>query len=154
MKHLIHYFSIALCLMVALSGCDDLLYDDHDTHKDEYTVDYNVTYSTIYDFHNIAHASFTLFFDEDGDYTGRPRQVERVLDDTHRYFRVERVPQGAHVEFSTFVDVPEALPNTKAKISIEISKGHSYEYTEVASIEADCPLRDNPLTLTYDIPNK
>ena len=153
MKHLIQYFSIALCLMVALSGCDDYL-SDYDTRDDEYEVLCYVTYSTVYDFHNIVHVSYTNFFDEKYNYTGRPRQVETSIDGTKASFDVERIPKGGHVEFSTFVDVPEALPNTKAKISIEISKGDSYEYTEVASIEADCPLRDNPLTLTYDIPNK
>lgn len=64
MKRFIKYFSIALCLIVALSSCsDDDFITEYDTHEDEYTVYYNVTYSTTYDFHNIAYISYTSFFD-------------------------------------------------------------------------------------------
>ena len=44
MKRLLKYFSIFACLVVALSSCDDDdLLSEYDTHKDEYTVYYNVT---------------------------------------------------------------------------------------------------------------
>ena len=49
--------------MVALSSCDDYL--EEETRKNEYTIWYNVTYSTTYDFHNIAYISFTSFFDSE-----------------------------------------------------------------------------------------
>ena len=113
MKHLLKYISISLCFIAILSSCSDDFLTEYDTHKDEYTVRYNVTYSTLYDFHNIAYVSFTSFFnEEDLKYTGKPRQVERRIDGTEDYFIASRVPKGSHVEFSTFVDVAEALPNT------------------------------------------
>ena len=56
MNRLLKYFSIFACLVVTLSSCDDDdLLSEYDTHKDEYTVYYNVTYSTTYDFHDIAY---------------------------------------------------------------------------------------------------
>lgn len=157
MKRLLKYFSFFACLIVALSSCsDDDFLTEYDTHKDEYTVCYNVTYSTTYDFHNIAYVSFTDFFDSESlKYTGRPTQLLRQIDGTKRYFRADRVPKGAHVELSTYVDVKDALPNTKVEISIEISKkGGGSPYTEVAKATADCPLKDNPLTIRYDVPNE
>ena len=64
MKRFFKYFSIAMYLVVVLSSCsDDDFITEYDTHKDEYTVYYNVTYSTTYDFHNIAYISYTSFFD-------------------------------------------------------------------------------------------
>lgn len=154
MKHLLKYISISLCFIAILSSCSDDFLTEYDTHKDEYTVRYNVTYSTLYDFHNIAYVSFTSFInEEDLKYTGKPRQVERRIDGTEDYFIASRVPKGSHVEFSTFVDVAEALPNTKVEISIEVSKGNEYEYFEVAKAEAECPIKGNPLTISYDIPN-
>lgn len=156
MKRLLKYFSITLCLMVALSSCDDYLELEEETRKNEYTIWYNVTYSTTYDFHNIAYISFTSFFDSESlKYTGRPTQLLRQIDGTKTYFRADRVPKGAHVELSTYVDVKDALPNTKVEISIEISKkGGDLPSTEVAKATADCPLKDNPLTISYDIPNE
>lgn len=155
MKNLLKYISISLCFIAVLTGCDDDVIYDYDTRKDEYAVRYNVTYSTLYDFHNIAYVSFTSFFnEEDLKYTGKPRQVERRIDGTEDYFIANRVPKGSHVEFSTYVDVAEALPNTKVEISIEVSKGNEYNFIEVVKAEADCPLKDNPLTISYDIPNK
>lgn len=155
MKNLLKYISISLCFIAVLTGCDDDVIYDYDTRKDEYAVRYNVTYSTLYDFHNIAYVSFTSFFnEEDLKYTGKPRQVERRIDGTEDYFIASRVPKGSHIEFSTFVDVAEALPNTKVEISIEVSKGNEYNFIEVVKAEADCPLKDNPLTISYDIPNK
>ena len=146
MKNLLKYISISLCFIAILSSCSDVFLTEYDTHKDEYAVRYNVTYSTLYDFHNIAYVSFTSFFnEEDLKYTGKPRQVERTAS---------RVPKGSRVEFSTYVDVAEALPNTKVEISIEVSKGNEYNFIEVVKAEADCPLKDNPLTISYDIPNK
>ncbi|MBO4380361.1 MAG: hypothetical protein J5784_05095 [Muribaculaceae bacterium] len=154
MERLLKYFSLALCLAVALSSCDDYLEDE--THKNEYTICYYVTYSTIYDFHNIAYVSFTSFFDRETlKYTGKPTQILRQIDGTKMSPKAERVPKGAHVELSTYVDVEEVLPNTKVEISIEIStKGGGSPYTVVAKAEADCPLKDNPLTISYDVPNK
>ncbi len=159
MKRLLKYCSIVLCFILALSSCsdDDDLLTEYDTHKDEYTVYYNVIYSTTYDFHNIAYISFTDFFVFNGEhniYSGKPTQFERSIDGTKEYIRVERVPKGAHVELSTYVDVAEALPNTKVEISIEISKMEGdLPYTEVAKATADCPLKGNPLTISYDVPN-
>ena len=154
MKHLLKYLSISLCFIAILTGCDDDATYDFDTRKDEYAVRYNVTYSTLYDFHNIAYVSFTSFFyEEDLKYTEKPRQVERRIDGTEDYFIASRVPKGSHIEFSTFVDVAEALPNTKVEISIEVSKGNEYEYVEVAKAEAECPIKGNPLTISYNIPN-
>lgn len=154
MKRKLEYLSIAMCLIVALSSCDDYL--EGETRKNEYTIWYNVTYSTTYDFHNIAYISFTSFFDtENFKYTGHPTQLLRQIDGTKTYFRTDRVPKGAHVELSTFVDVEEALPNTKVEISIEISKkGGDLPSTEVAKATANCPLKNNPLTISYDVPNK
>ena len=109
-------------------------------------------------FHNIAYISFTSFseYSEDGvKYTGKPTQIERSIDGTEEYFTIKRVPQGSHLEFSTYVDVAAALPNTKVEISIEISKkGGGSPYTEVAKATADCPLKGNPLTINYDVPNE
>ena len=159
MEQILKYFSFFACLVVALSSCsDDDFLTEYDTHKDEYTVYYNVTYSTTYDFHNIAHVSFTDFFANNGDgyrYIGHPYQFETAIDGSEEYICVERIPQGSHLEFSTYVDVAAALPNTKVEISIEISKkGGGSPYTEVAKATADCPLRGNPLTICYDVPNK
>lgn len=158
MRRFIKYFLIFVGLVVAVSSCDDDFITEYDTHKDEYTVYYNVTYSTTYDFHDIAYISFTDFFYFDGEhnkYSGKPTQFERSIDGTKEYIRAERVPKGAHIEFSTYVDVAEALPNTKAEISIEIStKGGGSPYTEVAKATADCPLKGVPLTISYDVPNK
>ena len=154
MKNLLKYISISLCFISVLTGCDDDVIYDYDTRKDEYAVRYNVTYSTIYNFHNIAHVSFTSFLDDDLNYISHPRQVERTIDGTEDFFTANRVPKGLHVEFSTFVDVADALPNTKVEISIEVSKGNEYNFIEVVKAEADCPLKDNPLTISYDIPNK
>lgn len=154
MKRLLKYLSIFACLVVALSSCDDYL--EEETRKNEYTIWYNVTYSTTYDFHNIAYISFTSFFDSESlKYTGRPTQLLRQIDGTKTYFRADRVPKGAHVELSTYVDVKDALPNTKVEISIEISKkGGDLPSTEVAKATADCPLKDKPLTISYDVPNE
>lgn len=144
--------------MMALSGCsDDYLLTEGDTHPDEYTVRYNVTYSTTFDFHNIAYISFTDFFDRrDGSrYTGKPTHIERRIDGTEDFVTVRRVPRGATVEFSTYVDVTEALPNTKVEISIEVSKkGGGSPYTEVAKATAECPLKGTPLTVSYTIPSE
>ena len=158
MKRLLKYFSIFVCLVVALSSCDDDdLLTEFDTHKDEYTVRYIVTYSTTYDFHNIAYVSFTSFSEYSNDgvkYTGQPTQIETSIDGTEDFFTIKRVPKGSHVEFSTYVDVAEALPNTKAEISIEVVKGKEYDFTEVKTAKADCPLKGNPLTISYDVPNE
>ena len=151
MKRLIRFISISLCLIVALSSCDDYI-NEYETRNDEYTVYYYVTYSTIYEFHNIAYVSFTNFFDDDFKYTGKPRQILKSIDGTNDCIKASRVPKGAHIEFSTFVDVQEALPNTKVEISIEISKGSEITFIEVAKAEADCPLKGNPLTISFDIP--
>ena len=156
MKRLLKYLSIAMCLVVALSSCsDDDFITEYDTHKDEYTVRYNVTYSTTYDFHNIAHVSCTSFFDSESfKYTEQPTQIERGIDGTKDYITVSRVPQGSHVKLSTYVDVAEALQNTKVEVSIEIIKGNEYGFSEVAKATAECPLKGNPLTINYDIPNE
>ena len=155
MKRILENFLILAGLVVALSGCsDDSFITEHDTHKGEYTVCYNVTYSTTIDFHNIAYIGFTSFFDSVSyNYTGQPTQVERSIDGTEEYITEARVPKGAHVELSTYVDVAEALPNTKVEISIEISKkGGGSPYTEVAKASATCPLKGNRLTIGYDVP--
>ena len=155
MRQLLKYFSFFLCLLAGLTSCDNDFMSDYDTRKNEYAVRYNVTYSTLYDFHNIAYVSFTNFFNEENlKYTGKPRQVERRIDGAEDYFIASRVPKGSHVEFSSFVDVAEALPNTKVEISIEVSKGNEYEYVEVAKATAECPIKGNPLTIGYDVPNK
>ncbi len=156
MKRPLIYFSIAVYFIAILSSCSDNFLTEYDTHKDEYTVYYNVTYSTTYDFHNIAYVSYTDFFDNsDGyKYTGRPKQFENSIDGTETYIRAERVPKGAHIELSTYVDVAEVLPNTKVEISIEVSKkGGDSPFTEVAKATAECPLKVSPLTISYDIPN-
>ena len=156
MKHLLKYISISLCFIAILSSCSDDFLTEYDTHKDEYTVYYNVTYSTTNDFHNITHVSHTEFFDNsDGyKYTGVPKQFESSIEGTEAYIRAKRVPKGAHIELSTYVDVTETLPNTKVEISIEISKkGGDSPFTEVAKATAECPLKGNPLTISYDIPN-
>lgn len=156
MKRPLIYFSIAVYFIAILSSCSDNFLTEYDTHKDEYTVYYNVTYSTTYDFHNIAYVSYTDFFDNsDGyKYTGRPKQFENSIDGTETYIRAERVPKGAHIELSTYVDVAEVLPNTKVEISIEVSKkGGDSPFTEVAKATAECPLKVSPLTIGYDIPN-
>lgn len=156
MKRPLIYFSIAVYFIAILSSCSDNFLTEYDTHKDEYTVYFNVTYSTTYDFHNIAYVSYTDFFDNsDGyKYTGRPKQFENSIDGTETYIRAERVPKGAHIELSTYVDVAEALPNTKVEISIEVSKkGGDSPFTEVAKATAECPLKGNPLTISYDITN-
>jgi len=155
MKRMLNYFSILACLLVTLSSCDDYI-SDYDTRKNEYTLRYSVTYSTTYDFHNIAYISFTDFFDKEdwSKYTGQPTQIERRIDGTDAYVTVTRVPKGAHVELSTYVDVDEALPNTKVEISIEVVKGKKYDFTEVKTANADCPLKGNPLTISYDVPNE
>lgn len=148
------YFSIFLCLIAILSSCSDDFITEYETHKDEYTVYYNVTYSTTNDFHNIAYVSFTDFFDSNHKYTGKPAQTVISIEGTEEYIRMERVPKGSHIEFLTYVDVAEALPNTKVEISIEISKkGGDTPFTEVAKAIADCPLKGEPLTISYDIPN-
>lgn len=155
-KQIFKYFSLSLCLVAILSSCDDYI-DGFDTRKDEYAVRYNVTYSTVYDFHNIAHISYTNFFAGSGSsygYTGKPRQIEYYIDGTENSVVASRVPKGAHVELSTYVDVPEALPNTKVEITIEVAKGKEYDYTEVAKASAECPLKGKPLTISYDVPNK
>lgn len=145
---------IALTFLFALSSCDDYV-SDYETRKNEYEIYYCITYSTVYDFHNIAYINYTEFDDpNDFNYTGIARQEEHSIDGTSAYFFVRRVPKGAHIQLSTFVDVPEALPNTKAKISIEVSKSDSNNFVEVVSAEADCPLKDNPLTIIYDVPNE
>ncbi len=157
MKRLLEYFAILACLVVALSSCsDDSFITEHDTHKGEYTVSYNVTYSTTSDFNNVAYIGFTSFFDSESyKYTGQPTQIERSIDGTEEYITEARVPKGAHVELSTYVDVAEALPNTKVEISIEISKkGGGLPYTEVAKATATCPLKNNRLTIGYDVPNE
>lgn len=155
MKRFLKYLSISLFIIVSLSSCD-VFTDDFETRNNEYEIYYCITYSTVYDFHNIAYINFTDFDDANDPlkYTGIARQEEHSISGTSAYFFVKRVPRGAHIQLSTFVDVPEALPNTKAKISIEISKGNSNDFVEVASAEADCPLKGNPLTISYDIPNK
>lgn len=156
MKRPLIYFSITVCFFVILSSCSDDFLTEYDTHKDEYTVYYDVTYSTTYDFHNIAYVSYTNFFDNsDGyKYTGKPKQFENSIDGTEAYIRAERVPKGAHIELSTYVDVANALPNTKVEISIEVSKkGGGSPFTEVAKATAECPLEGRPLTISYDIPN-
>ena len=156
MKRPLIYLSIAVYFIAILLSCSDNFLTEYDTHKDEYTVYYNVTYSTTYDFHNIAYVSYTDFFDNsDGyKYTGRPKQFENSIDGTETYIRAERVPKGAHIELSTYVDVAEALPNTKVEISIEVSKkGGDSPFTEVAKATAECPLKGNPLTISYDITN-
>lgn len=158
MKRLFKYFPILACLIVALPSCsDDDFITEYDTQKDEYTVRYNVTYSTTYDFHNIAYINFTSFFNysnNDVKYTGQPTQIERSIDGTEDYVTISRVPKGSHVEFSTYVDVAEALPNTKVEISIEVVKGKEYGFTKVKTAKADCPLKGNPLTISYDVPNE
>lgn len=156
MKRPLIYFSIAVYFIAILSSCSDNFLTEYDTHKDEYTVYYNVTYSTTYDFHNIAYVSYTDFFDNsDGyKYIGRPKQFENSIDGTETYIRAERVPKGAHIELSTYVNVAEVLPNTKVEISIEVSKkGGDSPFTEVAKATAECPLKVSPLTIGYDIPN-
>ena len=155
MKRLLKYFSIILCLVVALSSCDDYV-SDFETRKNEYEIYYCITYSTVYDFHNIAYINYTTFYDlnDEHRYTTIARQEEHSIDGTSAYFFERRVPKGSHIQLSTFVDVPETLPNTKAKISIEVSKGDSNDFEEVASAEADCPLKGNPLTISYDVPNE
>lgn len=155
MKRSLKYFSIIACLVVALSSCDDYV-SDFETRKNEYEIYYCITYSTVYDFHNIAYINFTAFDDPNDPlkYTGIARQEEHSIDGTSAYFFEKRVPRGSHIQLSTFVDVPEALPNTKAKISIEVSKGDSNNFVEVVSAEADCPLKDIPLTISYDVPNE
>ena len=156
MKRPLIYFSIAVYFIAILSSCSDNFLTEYDTHKDEYTVYYNVTYSTTYDFYNIAYVSYTDFFDNsDGyKYTGRPKQFENSIDGTETYIMAERVPKGAHIELSTYVDVAEVLPNTKVEISIEVSKkGGDSPFTEVAKATAECPLKVSPLTISYDIPN-
>lgn len=161
MKQLLGLFVGALCGMVALMGCgDDDALKEYETHKGEYTVYYYVTYSTTYDFHNIVWVSYTDFFDYRSDktryqYSGKPVQLERRIDGTKDCVVADRVPKGAHVEFSTYVDVEEALPNTKVEVSIEISqKGGGWPYTEVAKASAGCPLRGAPLTIGYDVPDE
>ena len=156
MKRRIEYLPILLCLIMALSSCSDFV-DEYDTRNDEYAVRYSVIYSSIHNFHNIAYISFTDFFSGSGSnykYTGQPRQVVMSIDETEDFVVASRVPSGAHIEFSTYVDVPEALSNTKVEITIEVAKGKEYDYVEVAKAEADCPLKGNPLTISYDIPNK
>ena len=154
MKHPLKYFSFCLCLIALLSSCVDDFITEYETQKDEYTVYYNVTYSTINDFHNIAYVSFTDFFDSNHKYTGKPAQTARSIEGTEEYIRMERVPKGSHIEFSTYVDVTEALLNTKVEISIEISKkGGGTPFTEVSKAKADCPLKGEPLTISYNIPN-
>lgn len=155
MKRSLKYFSILACLVVALSSCDDYV-SDFETRKKEYEIYYCITYSTVYDFHNIAYINFTAFDDPNDPlkYTGIARQEEHSIDGTSAYFFEKRVPRGSHIQLSTFVDVPEALPNTKAKISIEVSKGDSNNFVEVVSAEADCPLKEIPLTISYDVPNE
>ncbi len=155
MKRSLKYFSILACLVVALPSCDDYV-SDFETRKNEYEIYYCITYSTVYDFHNIAYINFTAFDDPNDPlkYTGIARQEEHSIDGTSAYFFEKRVPRGSHIQLSTFVDVPEALPNTKAKISIEVSKGDSNNFVEVVSAEADCPLKDIPLTISYDVPNE
>ena len=155
MKRLLKYLSIFACLAVALSSCEDYV-RENDTRKDEYTIYYCITYSTVYDFHNIAYINYTDFNDpNDHFYTGIARQEEHSITSTSAYFFVNRVPKGSQIQLSTYVDVPEALPNTKVEISIEVStKGGYSPYTEVAKAEADCPLKDNPLTISCDVPNK
>ena len=154
MKQTLKYISLSLCIIALLSSCVDDFITEYETQKDEYTVYYNVTYSTINDFHNIAYVSFTDFFDSNHKYTGKPSQTVRSIEGTEEYIRMERVPKGSHIELSTYVDVAEALPNTKVEISIEISKkGGSTPFTEVAKTKANCPLKGEPLTISYDIPN-
>ena len=83
-----------------------------------------------------------------------PKQFESSIEGTEAYIRAERVPKGAHIELSTYVDVTETLPNTKVEITIEISKkGGDSPFTEVAKATAECPLKVSPLTISYDIPN-
>lgn len=155
MKRLLKYFSIFACLVLALSSCGDDV-SDFDTRKNEYEIYYCITYSTVYDFHNIAYINYTTFYDlnDPHRYTNIARQEEHIIDGTSAYFFEKRVPKGSHIQLSTYVDVPDALPNTKAIIKIEVSKGDSNDFVEVASAEGDCPLKGNPLTISYDVPNK
>ena len=139
---------------MGMSSCGDDFMTEYDTRDNEYSVCYNVTYSTVLDFHNIAYVSFTNFFDDDFKYTGKPKQIVHSIDGTEAYIMVERVPKGSHIEFSTFVDAKETLPNTKVEISIEIRKGGEIGYKEVAKAVAECPLKDKPLTIIYDLPNE
>ena len=73
MKRRIEYLPILLCLIMALSSCNDFV-DEYDTRNDKYAVRYSVIYSTIHNFHNIAYICFTDFFSGSGSnykYTGQ-----------------------------------------------------------------------------------
>lgn len=156
MKRFLKYLSISLFIIVSLSSCD-VFTDDFETRNNEYEIYYCITYSTVYDFHNIAYINFTAFEDPNDPlkYTGIARQEEHSIDGTSAYFFEKRVPRGSHIQLSTYVDVKDALPNTKVEISIEISKkGGDLPSTEVAKATADCPLKDKPLTISYDVPNE
>ena len=155
MKHSLKSLSVFICLLIALSGCDDKYLFNDQTREDEYDVTYSVRYSTIHNFHNIVHISYYEFYDYVTEKTSKiPTQVDNIIDGTEAYYLVKRVPKGAHLQLSTFVDADEVLSNTKVKISIKISAlGGDSPYTEVATAEADCPLKDNPLTISYTVPD-
>ena len=90
MKRFIKYFSILVCLVVALSSCDDDV-SDFETRKNEYEIYYCITYSTVYDFHNIVYINFTEFDDPNDSlkYTGVARQEEHSIKGTSAYFFVK-----------------------------------------------------------------
>ena len=144
---------VVLTLLTIATACNDDYLSDDDTRDNEYTVWYKVTYSTIYNFQNIAHVSYTNFFDrETYKYLGRPVRWERRLDGTHTYFSAHRVPKGATVELSTFVDVSEPLPDTKVHLEIEVNKGSTFETVKKISADAECPIKGNPFTISCETP--
>ena len=65
---------------------------------------------------------------------------------------IHKVPKGFETKLSTFVKSAEALPNTRATISIEVRRGDEDDYHEVASAEGDCPLADQQLEISYVLP--
>ena len=88
-------------------------------------------------------------------------EQEGVIIETlpNAMFKVEL--ENGHVILATIsgkmrMNYIKILPGDKVKveISLEIKKGNEIGYKEVAKAEADCPLHDTPLKISYDIPTK
>ena len=112
------------------------------TKNNEYDVIYSVAYATTESLHNIAHVEYTT-----------PNGVQSYfLPENDVNVFIDKVPKGSKLRISTYLDVEELLPNTKARISIEVRRGDENDYHEVASIEGVCPLASHPLEVSYDLP--
>ncbi|MBQ3363109.1 MAG: hypothetical protein IJG42_04070 [Muribaculaceae bacterium] len=142
-KRKVLFVLIALLILSLFSwvSCDK--YDEpFATTRDEYDVYYYVEYATTHTLHNIAHVEYTT-----------PDGIESYyLSENEAYVLIDKVPKGSKLSISTYLDVNEALRDTKARIGIEVKRGDEDDYHEVAYMEGECPLASKPLELSYVLP--